>query len=119
VDTIRLAVGQLIDGNGSPASANQALLIEDGTIVTVGPDASVPRPAHARTYASPAATAVPGLIDTHIHLVIPRTPGSMLDEMLAMSDDELVVLGAASSHAVPAPVYAPPTYPAKNVRRTD
>jgi imidazolonepropionase-like amidohydrolase len=97
VDTIRLAVGQLIDGNGSPASANQALLIEDGTIVTVGPDASVPRPAHARTYAYPDATAVPGLIDTHIHLVIPRTPGSMLDEMLAMSDDELVVLGAASA----------------------
>jgi hypothetical protein len=32
---------------------------------------------------------------------------------------EVVVLGAASSHAVPAPVYAPPTYPAKNVRRTD
>ena len=32
---------------------------------------------------------------------------------------EVVVLGAASSHAVPAPLYAPPTYPAKNVRRTD
>ena len=32
---------------------------------------------------------------------------------------EVVVLGAASSDPVPAPVYAPPTYPAKNVRRTD
>ena len=32
---------------------------------------------------------------------------------------EVVVVGAASSHAVPAPVYPPPTYPAKNVRRTD
>ena len=32
---------------------------------------------------------------------------------------EVVVVGAASSQAVPAPVYAPPTYPAKNVRRTD
>jgi hypothetical protein len=32
---------------------------------------------------------------------------------------EVVVVGAASSQAMPAPVYAPPTYPAKNVRRTD
>jgi hypothetical protein len=32
---------------------------------------------------------------------------------------EVVVLGAASSHAVPAPVFMPPTFPAQNVRRTD
>jgi hypothetical protein len=43
------------------------------------------------------------------------------DYFIETSDDglEVVVLGAASSRAVPAPVYAPPTYPAKNVRRTD
>jgi imidazolonepropionase-like amidohydrolase len=97
VDTIRLAVGHLIDGNGAPATADQALLIEDGRIVAVGPDATVPRPAHARTYDFPDATALPGLIDTHVHLVIPRTTGSPLDEMLALSDDELVVMGAASA----------------------
>ncbi len=97
MDTIRLAVGHLIDGNGSPAAADQALLIEDGRILTVGPNASVPRPAHARTYDYPDATALPGLIDTHVHLVIPRSTGSMLDDMLAMTDEELVVLGAASA----------------------
>jgi hypothetical protein len=32
---------------------------------------------------------------------------------------EVVVVGAASSHAVPPTVFAPPTYPAKHVRRTD
>lgn len=97
VDTIRLAVGHLIDGDGSPAVGDQALLIEDGRIVAVGPSASVPRPAHARTYEFPDATALPGLIDAHVHLVIPRSHGSMLDDMLAMTDDELVVLGAASA----------------------
>ena len=97
METIRIAVGHLVDGDGRAAAANQALLIEDGTIVAVGPDASVPRPAHARLYDFPDATALPGLIDTHVHLVIPRTHGSMLDEMQALSDEELVVLGAASA----------------------
>ena len=32
---------------------------------------------------------------------------------------EVVVLGAASSHAAPATMYTPLTHPAKNVRRTD
>jgi multidrug efflux pump subunit AcrB len=57
----------------------------------------VPHPEHAREYAYPDATALPGLIDTHVHLVIPRSHGSMLDDMLAMTDEELVVLGAASA----------------------
>ena len=97
METIRIAVGHLVDGDGRPAAANQALLIEDGTIVAVGPDASVPRPAHARLHDYPDATAVPGLIDTHVHLVVPRSHGSMLDEMQAMTDEELVILGAASA----------------------
>jgi imidazolonepropionase-like amidohydrolase len=97
VDTIRISVGHLIDGDGSPARADQALLVEDGRIVAVGPDASVPRPAHARTYDVPDGTALPGLIDAHVHLVIPRSHGSMLDDMQALSDEELVILGAASA----------------------
>jgi hypothetical protein len=32
---------------------------------------------------------------------------------------EVIVLTAESPYAVPAPVIAPPTYPAKNTRRTD
>jgi hypothetical protein len=32
---------------------------------------------------------------------------------------EVIVLSAGSPHAVPAPVVAPPTYPAKATRRTD
>lgn len=73
------------------------MLIEEGAIVAVGPNASVPRPAHARSYDYPDATALPGLIDTHVHLVIPRSHGSMLDDMLALSDEQMVILGAASA----------------------
>ena len=97
MNTLRLSVGHLVDGTGAPALPDQALLVEDGVIVAVGPNASVPRPAHARTWDFPAATALPGLIDTHVHLVVPRSHGSMLEEMQALSDDELVILGAASA----------------------
>lgn len=97
MDTIRIQVGHLVDGTGAPAAADQAILVEDGTIVAVGADASIARPAHARNYAFPDGTALPGLIDAHVHLIIPRSHGSMLDDMLALPDDDLVVLGAASA----------------------
>ena len=32
---------------------------------------------------------------------------------------EVIVLSAEGAHAVPAPAFAPPTYPAKNTRRTE
>jgi imidazolonepropionase-like amidohydrolase len=96
-DVLRLRVGALIDGDGSPARPDQAILVEGGRIVDVGPDARVARPEHARQLEYPSGTALPGLIDAHVHLVIPRSHGSMLDDMLALSDDELVVLGAASA----------------------
>lgn len=96
-ETIRLHVGHLIDGTGAPAETDQTILIEDERIVAVGPDGRVPRPAHARSLEFPTGTALPGLIDAHVHLVVPRSKGSMLDDMQALSDDELVVLGAASA----------------------
>ena len=97
MDTIRISAGHLVDGTGAAAQADWALLVEDGRIVDVGPNARVPRPAHARSHDFPTGTVLPGLIDAHVHLVIPRSHGSMLDDMLAMTDDELVVLGAASA----------------------
>ena len=96
-DVLRLRIGHLVDGTAAPAQPDQAILVEDGRIVDVGPDARVARPEHARQLDYPTATALPGLIDAHVHLVIPRSHGSMLDDMLALSDDELVVLGAASA----------------------
>jgi hypothetical protein len=53
-----------------------------------------------------------------------RVVGRVLDGynyVIQTRDDglEVVVLGAASSHAMSAPVYTSPSYPAKKVRRTD
>ena len=97
METLRIGVGHLIDGTGAAAHGDWALLVEDGQIVEAGPTARVARPAHARSLDFPTGTALPGLIDAHVHLVVPRSSGSMLDEMQALDDEQLVVLGAASA----------------------
>ena len=97
MESTRISVGHVIDGTGAPAHEGWAILVEGETIVDVGPDERVARPEHARPIDLPDATALPGLIDAHVHLVVPRSRGSMLDDMQALSDDELVVLGAASA----------------------
>ena len=97
METLRIGVGHLVDGTGAAAHADWALLVENGQIVDAGPNSRVARPAHARTMEFPAGTALPGLIDAHVHLVVPRSSGSMLDDMQALDDDQLVVLGAASA----------------------
>jgi len=60
------------------------------------------------TFEGPLRRVVGRVLDGYDYVIEPRGDGL-----------EVVVLGAASSHAVSAPVFAPPTYPAKNVRRTD
>src|SRR5687768_614079 len=97
MDTIRISAGHLVDGTGAPAQRDWAILVEDGRIVDVGPNDRVPRPAHARSHGFSTGIVLPGLIDAHVHIVIPRSTGSMLDDMQALSSDELVVLGAASA----------------------
>ena len=67
---IRLSVARLVDGLGGPALSNAALLIEGDRIVAVGPEASVPRPADCLELTFRDATALPGLIDAHVHLTV-------------------------------------------------
>ena len=97
MDTLRISAAHLVDGTGSLARDGWAILVENGAIAALGPEATIPRPAHARMLEFPGGTILPGLIDAHVHLVVPRSAGSMLDEMQALDDDQLVVLGAASA----------------------
>jgi len=60
------------------------------------------------TFEGPLRRVVGRVLDGYNYVIEPRGDGL-----------EVVVLGATSSHAVSAPVYAPPSFPAKNVRRTD
>ena len=60
--------GNLIDGTGSPAVANAAVLIDGDRILEAGPQAAVTIPDDATVYDAAGQTIMPGLIDVHDHL---------------------------------------------------
>ena len=58
----------LLDGTGSPALENGALLIEGNRITSVGSSDEVKTPSDAKVLDVEGKTIMPGLIDLHIHL---------------------------------------------------
>ena len=95
-DALRIRVGRLLDGTGAPAVEDAAILVIDGLIAAVGRDDGVSQPEDARTLDLPGTTALPGLMDGHVHVTLPPTV-SPLVTMAAETDDDLVVRGAAAS----------------------
>ena len=59
---------RLIDGLGNAPVENQDILIVDGKIAAIGPAGSIDAPADAMTIDGTGMTAMPGLMDLHIHL---------------------------------------------------
>jgi imidazolonepropionase-like amidohydrolase len=94
--TTRLRVGRLLDGTDAEPISDAALLVIDGRIAEVGPDAAVAAPEDARPIDLPTATALPGLIDAHVHLTLPPTIDPLLT-LAAETDDDLVVRGVAAA----------------------
>ena len=70
---LRIRVGRLLDGTGGPAVEDAALLVLDGRIAAVGRDDAVAQPEDARTLDLPGTTALPGLMDAHVHVTMPPT----------------------------------------------
>ena len=65
--TVALTGVQVVDGTGRPAASGQTILIEDGRIAAVGPDAAVAVPEGARVLALDGHTVVPGFVGLHDH----------------------------------------------------
>jgi len=59
---------RVVDGTGSAARDDQSLVMANGRIVAVGPAASTPGPAGAKTLDYPGYTVIPGLVGMHDHL---------------------------------------------------
>ena len=93
---LRIRVGRLLDGTGGPAIEDAALLVLDGRIAAVGRDDAVAQPEDARTLDLPGTTALPGLMDAHVHVTMPPTIDP-LGTMATESDEDLVVRGSAAS----------------------
>ncbi|MBA2314463.1 MAG: amidohydrolase family protein [Chloroflexi bacterium] len=92
----RVRVGRLLDGTDGSAIEDAALLVLDDRIAAIGANRAVPEPEDAAVLHLPEATALPGLMDAHVHVALPPTVdpvGSMATE----TDEDLVVRGAAAS----------------------
>jgi imidazolonepropionase-like amidohydrolase len=60
--------GRLVDGIGSPAVPEAALLIRDGRIVYAGPERGLPeRPPGCKEIDARGGTIMPGLVEAHFH----------------------------------------------------
>jgi imidazolonepropionase-like amidohydrolase len=62
--------GTLIDGKGGKPLANAAILIENNVIKFVGPASSIQTPPNAIVIDAQGGTIMPGLIDTHVHVMM-------------------------------------------------
>ena len=69
--------GTLIDGSGTAASQNDAIVIEGNRIRSVGalpPDVNLEDKQNVQVIDAAGKTVMPGIIDTHVHLSV-RQPG--------------------------------------------
>ncbi len=93
-----LTADRLIDGTGAPPIDRGAVLIKGDSIVAAGPrDTVVPpdgAPVDAHHY--PHATVLPGLIDSHVHL-IGIGDGRKGDELVTLPDEILTVQAAENA----------------------
>lgn len=92
----RLHVGRLLDGTGTDAVTDAALLVVDGRVAEVGRQADVATPDDARRIELPGTTALPGLIDAHVHVTLPPTIDP-LATLESESDDDLVARGVTAA----------------------
>lgn len=65
---ILIVGGTLIDGSGAPPRDNDALLLANGRIERMGPEAQRKPPRGARVIEATGRWILPGLIDSHMHL---------------------------------------------------
>lgn len=67
-ETLALTGCALIDGTGSAPVADAVILVRDGKILDAGPATAVRVPAGAEVLSLKGATALPGIINAHVHM---------------------------------------------------
>jgi imidazolonepropionase-like amidohydrolase len=72
---------RVIDGTGAPPAEDQALLIIDGRIASVGPDRDARLPKGVKVLDLAGRTVIPGLVMMHEHLVYPTDRSADAERM--------------------------------------
>jgi imidazolonepropionase-like amidohydrolase len=94
-DEIRIVADFLIDGSGAPPLKNPEIHVRDGRFVSVGSATrhQAEEGGHLRRF--PGCTAIPGLIDSHVHLSLsPDVPAADLARDVATTPDNELLLRA-------------------------
>ena len=93
-----LKAARLIDGNGGPAAERAAILLEGDTIRRIGTAETVQAPegAPVQEFDYGDATIMPGLVDSHVHL-IGIGDGRAGDELVTLPDEVLTVQAAQNA----------------------
>jgi len=86
--------GRLLDVRTGKTLTNQAIVIEDGKIVSVGPDSSATADANVAVIDLSSKTVLPGLIDAHTHLTFNPRFGY---DTLAISVPREALIGAKNA----------------------
>ncbi len=86
MDSFVLQVGRLIDGLGNPVQRNMAVVVEQGLIKQVMPQARLAPPDAAEVLSYRKATLLPGLIDCHTHTNMPGN-GRTGEQVIGDGDD--------------------------------
>ncbi len=87
-----MRAGKLLDVRTGKTLTNQAIVIEDGKIVSVGPDSGAP--ADAKVIDLSGKTVLPGLIDAHTHITFDPKFGY---DRLAISVPREALIGAKNA----------------------
>ena len=96
-DVLLIRCGLLADGIGTSAVRNQAVLVRDGRIDSVGPQSEIAStaPADATIVDLGDDCLIPGLIDVHTHASLPGD-GRNYAETFANSDELMSIIGVAN-----------------------
>ena len=86
--------GHLLDVRTGKTLTNQAIVIEDGKIVSVGPDSGAAADANTKVIDLSGKTVLPGLIDAHTHITFDPKFGY---DRLAISLPREALIGAKNA----------------------
>jgi imidazolonepropionase-like amidohydrolase len=100
-NSVVVRAGRLWDGTESPIVSDAVVVISGDRILEAGPASRVRAPSgpEVSTLSFPECTLLPGLIDTHVHLIWPGdgTPAHLYTRGAA--DSQLLLLAARNAHA--------------------
>lgn len=92
---VALVHARVIDGTGRAAVERQTVIVRDGRITAVGPDATIPVPAEAHVVDLSGKTILPGYVMVHEHLFYPA--GNAAYNSMEYSFPRLYLAGGATT----------------------